>query len=1001
MANGGMLEPFMSVRLELFGAPSIIGDGAQSTALPFERRSQLLAFLALRRSWVGRAELASLLWPEQETKLAYTNLRKTLFRLQSAAWAPSLDAQGGALRFEVATDVADFEAALRERRLADAIAFRRGELLAGFEDDGNTGWSSWLAFERDRLRAAWRGAALDHLTDDLDPAVGVGLSARLLDHDPLDEAALRAYMSWLARSGQGALARQAYRAFAARLADDLGVAPSAELSALHDAIAEQGAPRIATPRAACPDDAGFVGRAAELRTIVDLLAKGECRLVSLLGPGGVGKTRLAQRAMNELAASFADGAVFVPLDDVATAGELPGRVAREFGVKLAGSTAPIEQVAAFLREREMLLVLDNFEQLAAHAPLVQTLLAAAPRVRAIVTTRVRLGIAAEWLVPLDGLPCPEAEDRDRVESFDAARLFVQAARRVEPALAPQLEADAIVDICRAVGGLPLALEIAAAWIRVLSCEAIAAELSKGSELLHAVDPARPPRHASIEVVFDQSWHLLSGREREALARLSMFRGGFAAEAARAVTGASLPVLAALADKSLLRKEGSRMHLHPLVAQLAARRLSEGEARHAAERAHALYHHREMAERRRAVEDGDRDALSWMERELENCRAAFRWSIAQDDAQTLARSIRTLLFFYDHRGRFEEGLALFQEGSRAPCASSDGLLGARLLAATSHLAYRLDRYAEAEATAERAQALAPRDRDTRLQCLKVLAACALRRGRHADAKRFYRKALAQAPASLDPHGEAALLDNLALVEKELGRYEESIRLSHASLAAHRRLGDAAGIALCLNNLGAMYFDLGRHEAASAHMREALVLTERHGLVSTRGLILANLTEHAIAAGDLATAATYAERALEIARAGGNRAVESWLLLQLTRLALRSADAAAARSHLASSLGLAVAVGAPAFQMAGVTIFAEILAAEGQIDVARAVLAFAAAHPSTSAPQREEIGAQLARLPAADAEAPRWPSIELPELVDRIVVESGIGHRPLIAALRGTR
>lgn len=994
-----MLAPLMSVRLDLFGAPSI-ADGARSTALPFERRSQLLAFLALKRAWVGRAELAALLWPEQETKLAYTNLRKTLFRLQSAAWAPAVDAQGGALRFDAATDVADFETALRERRLADAVCLRRGELLAGFEDDGNAGWSSWLSFERDRLRASWRSAALEHLEDDIDPAAGVGLSARLLDDDPLDEAALRAHMSWLARSGQGAQARQAYRTFATRLADDLGVVPSAELSALHDAIAEKGAPRVAVPApAARPSDAGFVGRAAELRRIVELLAQGECRLLSLVGPGGVGKTRLAQRAMRDVAGRFADGAVFVPLDDVATAGELPGRIARELGVKLAGSAAPMEQVAAFLREREMLVVLDNFEQLASHASLVEALLAAAPGVRAMVTTRVRLGVAVEWLLPLEGLPCPEADDRDRVESFDAARLFVQAARRVEPALVPSVEADAIVDICRTVEGLPLALEIAAAWTRVLSCAAIAAELRKGSEFLRAVDPTRPPRHASIEVVFDQSWHLLSDREREALARLSVFRGGFSAEAARAVTGASLPVLAALADKSLLRKEGARIFMHPLVGQLATRRLGEGEVRAAAERAHALYHHRFLFELRRAVEDGERDALSWIERELENCRAAFRWSIAQDDAETLGKCVRTLLFFCDHRGRFEEGLAQLREALQAPCAAADARFGARLRAATAHLEYRLDRYPDAQASAERALALAPRDREARLQSLKVLGACALRRGRHEEAKRFYRQALAQAPASVDPHSEAALLDNLALVEKELGNYEGSIRLSIASLAAHRRLGDAAGVALCLSNLGAMYFDRGEREAAAVHLREALAISERHGLVSTRGLVLANLAGQAIQAGDLATAATYADRALEIARSGGNRGVESWLLLQLARLALLGGDVAAARGHLASSLGLAVAMGAPAFQMAGIAIFAEILAAEGETQCARSVLAFAAAHPSTSAPQRAEIDGQLARLPTATSQAPPWPRLELAELVHRIVVESGIGHAPLIAALRG--
>ena len=152
----------MTVSLFLFGPPTV-EYGGESVALPFERRNQLLVFLALKRAWVGRSELAALLWPEQENKLAYTNLRKILHRLQSLPWARGIESQGGALRFEAETDVFAFESALREQRIADALPMRRGELLAGFDDDQSEAWSSWLNFERDRLRVAWRDAALNRL----------------------------------------------------------------------------------------------------------------------------------------------------------------------------------------------------------------------------------------------------------------------------------------------------------------------------------------------------------------------------------------------------------------------------------------------------------------------------------------------------------------------------------------------------------------------------------------------------------------------------------------------------------------------------------------------------------------------------------------------------------------------------------------------------------------------------------------------------------------------
>ena len=372
------------------------------------------------------------------------------------------------------------------------------------------------------------------------------------------------------------------------------------------------------------------------------------------------------------------------------------------------------------------------------------LLQSCARLKIIVTSRVRLAVAMEWLLPLDGLPCPEMEDSDRVEAFDAARLFVKAARRVEPALVPSVEAASIVDICRQVEGLPLALEIAAAWTRVLSCEAIAAELRQGTELLRAVDPARPARHASIEVVFDQSWRLLTAIERDALSRLSVFRGGFSAEAARAIAGASLPVLGALADKSLLRRDEARIHLHPLVHQLAAARLGDGPVRTTTRAAHAAYFHQLLAQLKHAVDLGERVALQTIDAEFENCRLAWLWSIEQGKSDPLTRSVSTLLNFCDYRGRSEEGLALLRQAIESPLAQDDAALRALMLSKAAHLEYRLDRYGDAEASASRALAAVRRggDQDTRVQALTVLACCALRMGRLADARRSFKQALAQ-------------------------------------------------------------------------------------------------------------------------------------------------------------------------------------------------------------------------------------------------------------------
>lgn len=995
----------MPHRLQLFGAPTLVHAGGV-LALPFERRSQLLVLLALRRSWVGRAELAALLWPEQADPAA--NLRKTVFRLQGPPWHGLIELQAGALRCEVPTDVAAFEAGMSGPHPESVLALRRGELLAGFDDDANEAWTRWLQFERDRLRSAWRGAALQTLAADrIEPGAGLELSARLLEADPLDEAALRAHLSVLARSGQTARARQVYAEFVGRLADELGLAPGAELRALRDTLGgAAAAPVQAAPPApsGAGGDDGFIGRAVERRRIAELLTGDAGRLLCLVGPGGVGKTRLAQRALAELAPGFADGAAFVALEDVATVGELAARLARETGLTLRGRAEPLQQLIDGLRERRMLLVLDNFEQLAAQAPLLDGLLAACPGLRLIVTSRVRLGLAREQLLPLEGLPCPEAEDQDRVETFDAARLFVAAARRVEPALVPSAEAGAIVEICRQVEGLPLALELAAAWTRVLSCAAIAAELRAGTpEMLRAVDAAHPARHASMELVFDQSWRRLATSERDALARLSVFRGGFSAEAARAVTGAPLAVLSALSDKSLVRKDGARLALHPLVQQLAAVRLGDGPAHEATQAAHASHHLQWLAQLKSATDGGDRAALQAIDAEFENVRAAWQWSALNGPADALARSVVTLVNHCDHRGRFEEGLALLRPAVEAPPAQADPGLQALLLSKLSHFEYRLDRYAQAQASAERALALAARhgrDRATRQQATNVLAGCALRQGRLADARRHYQQTLALAPAEQHARHQAATLDHLALVEKTLGNFPQALRLATESLAQHRRIGDSAGVALCLNNLASHYLAQRDYGAAAVHLRESLALCERDGYVNTRGYVLANLIEVAIELGDLAGAQAHAQRALEVAQATGNRALLTWVQLQRARLAARRAEPGAARAALAEAAGLAHALGQPALWSGCLLAFAELLGAQGEAVCMRRVLAFASGHPGLPAPDREELRVRLLRLgEASDADAKWPPALDLDELLQRIVVEAELAHAPLIEQLRG--
>lgn len=985
------------MRLLLFGPPAV-ATGHDMTVLAAERRSQLLAFLALGGEWVARAEIAAMLWPEQPPKLALTNLRKALFRLQSFSGTPPVQAQGNSLRVVVATDVADFEAALREGDNADAIALYRGDLLKGFDDESSEPWTDWLRFERDRLRTAWRAAALARLAGEIEPAEALELTRRLLDADPLDESAMAAEVSWLARGGQGVRARAAFGEFATRLERELGVRPSTNLESL---VGRAAAPTLAPPPrpAADPVDDAFVGRSVELRRIAEMFTGSGCRLLTLVGPGGVGKTSLARRALRDLEPAFPAGALFVPLEDDATPEDVARSLLRALGEAKAAKGDPLQEAIARLGGDARLVAFDNFEQLAAAAPMLERLLDACPAVKLLVTSRVRLAVAAEWTLPVEGLPCPEHEDEDRLEAFDAARLFVTAARKVAPSLSPVREAAAIVDICRQVGGMPLALRLAAAWTRVLSCGEIARELEHGSELLRATDPSLPARHASFEGVFDRSWQLLGDREREALARLSVFRGGFTAEAARTVAGAGIPVLGALVDKSLVRREGARMQLHPLVQQLAALRLGEGPE---AQAAHAAYFHHFLAHREEAVSRGEGGSLAEIDAEFENIRRAWQFSVASGRGALLQRDARTLNDYCGHRARLAEGLALLRQALASTQVGGPPGTRAVLLAFAASLESRQDRYAEAQIAATEGLAAARAARDAAMQkkCLSVLATCAMRLGRLAESRAHYKRALALAGDARRPHEEAGLLDNLSTLEKRLGNLDEALRLGIEALAQYRRAGDSGGVALCLNNLGSLCIQRGELEAALGYLHEARSLCERDGLAGTHALVLANLAGLVLLRGELEPARAFAERALQIAEPGGLRFLACWLTARLARVACRQGRLEEARERLATGASSALALGTASPKVSVVAAFAEMLAAAGEAGAARAAVALGLAIPSLNEADRKELDLVAAGLPEAGRAKRGTPAMPLDELLQRLASEADTGHAALVAALRGT-
>jgi predicted ATPase len=559
--------------------------------------------------------------------------------------------------------------------------------------------------QRERLRQLALHALhelVDYHTAQGEYAAGIDACTRLLQFDPWREDAHRQLMLLLALSGQRSAALAQYDICRRVLDEELGDEPSEETTALreriladefagqHEAALSQAAGTPQTPvrppvyQLPVPPTP-LVGRMTELIQASAQLLNPTCRLLTLLGPGGVGKTRLALEVAHTCAATddrpspFVHGVYFVPLaalaapdavDDV-----LATTIASVLQIPLSGPETAAIQVLQYLRGKAVLLVLDNFEHLMAGASFVSSLLQSAPSLKILVTSRERLNVRGERVVELDGLAFPPQQRLASVsalEQFSAIQLFVQTAQSTTPNFVLTEETtSAVLRICQLVGGLPLAIELAATWTRMLTCSEIADELAQNLDFLNSATPDLPPRQQSLRAVFASSWGLLAPPEQHVLQQLSIFQGSFARAAATAVTGASLPALAALVDKTLVRRANSensretRYELLAVLRQYAAEHLeATGETAATASR-HATYYLALLAGLAADLRGrGQQAALKQISGEIDDVRAAWRWAVTQQDHRAMARAADSLFHFYYIRSWFAEGAAVFEMAAQA-------------------------------------------------------------------------------------------------------------------------------------------------------------------------------------------------------------------------------------------------------------------------------------------------------------------------------------------------
>ena len=665
------------------------------------------------------------------------------------------------------------------------------------------------------------------------------------------------------------------------------------------------------PKALTP----YIGREPELTALGQMLCDPQCSLLTIVGPGGIGKTRLAIEVAACQRNLFPDGVWFVPLAPLSSSEYLIPAIADALEFRFQGSTTPQEQLFNYLRNKRALLVLDNVEHLLDGAGLFPAILKCSPQVKLLITSRERVNLLSEWVFEIHGLPVPADDQTEQFEEYSAVALFLQSARRVRTGFVIRGdERRWVLNICQTLEGMPLAIELAAAWVGLLSCEEIAKEIKHNIDFLAVSMRDLPERHRSIRAVFDHSWKRLTVDQQQAMCQLSVFHGGFQRQAVEQVAGTSLLILSTLVNRTLLRRtEHGRYDLHELVRQYSASHMAtDPQAQAAAQERHYAYFLALVETANEGLKGSNQ--LEWLERleqDYSNLRAALEWSLKSDRAapgeDRALRLSGALRWFWRMRGHFHEGRDWLMQALQT-CPERPTTARASALLGLSMITNILGDLGAAHTQAEESVAIF----------------------RQLGHQRDLAEALSEAGTTLTWLGKETMA---------FARFEEALTI-------YRRAGDRWGEAQILYKLGGTLVDTSGGSLGQDMLEESVKILKDLGEKYLYVYVLIFLGDTAANLGSYTSARTYFEQGLTVATEIEHTGGIIDALTGLGGVSLIQGEYLTAQSHFEAAYRVYQEHGSSVWEAGALCFLADNEIAQGNLSAARIHIRAASNYPRLS-------------------------------------------------------